>query len=78
LARLTKLHGNLVIPCSRCERAAEILLFDGDKVATASQVMFFCKEDLSKFLRNHPRLFDQLVLEFGTDDLHQMLDSAKP
>jgi len=66
----------MAIPCSRCERSADILLFDGDKVATASQLMFFCKQDLSKFLRDHPQLFDQLVLEFGTDDLHVMLDSA--
>jgi hypothetical protein len=78
VARLTKLHGNMVIPCSRCERNADLLLFDGDKVATASQLMFFCKQDLSKFLQSHPSLFDQLVLEFGTDDLHVMLDTAKP
>jgi hypothetical protein len=65
----------MVIPCSRCERNADILLFDGEKVATASQLMFFCKNDLSKFLQKHTQLFDQLVLEFGTEELHHMLDT---
>lgn len=65
----------MVIPCSRCDRNADILLFDGEKVATASQLMFFCKGDLSKFLQTHTALFDQLVLEFGTEELHHMLDT---
>ena len=65
----------MVIPCSRCDRNADILLFDGDKVATASQLLFFCKSDLSKFLQTHTHLFDQLVLEFGTEELHHMLDT---
>ena len=65
----------MVIPCSRCDRNADILLFDGDKVATASQLLFFCKSDLSRFLQAHTHLFDQLVLEFGTEELHHMLDT---
>ena len=64
----------MVIPCSRCDRNADILLFDGDKVATASQLLFFCKTDLSQFLQKHPHLVAQLVLEFGPDELHPRLD----
>ena len=74
MVRLTRLHGNESIPCSRCELTANVLLFNGSKVASASQLMFFCREDFSLYLRDHPGVMEQLVESVGFDEVHLMLD----
>jgi hypothetical protein len=74
LIRLTKLHGNESIHCSRCEHVASVLLFNGSKVASASQLMFFCRDDFSSYLRDHPGVIEQLLEDLGFDEVHLMLD----
>jgi hypothetical protein len=52
-----------------------VLYCDGsDGMATASLVMFFCKQDLSKYLRDHPKKFEELANEMGVPELCHLLD----
>jgi hypothetical protein len=74
VSRLTQLVGNEAIPCSRCAQPATVLLFDGERMATASLLMFFCKSDLSKYLRDHPKKFEELANEMGVPELCLLLD----
>ena len=53
---------------------ANVLLFNGDRMASASLLIFLCRGDLSNFLRAHPAMMDQLIDELGFDEVHQMLD----
>lgn len=74
VVRITRLLGNESIPCSRCERKANVLLFNGDRMASASLLIFLCRGDLSTFLRTHPPMMEELIGELGFDEVHQMLD----
>lgn len=74
MVRLTKLHGNESIPCSRCDHPAAVLLFNGSKVASASQLIFLCREDLRVFLRKHPLVKESLIADFGATAAELALD----
>lgn len=73
LARITELRGNQSIPCSRCDRPATVLLFDGDKLASASQLMFLCRDDLAGFLGAHPGFRQLLSEDVGEETLSHLL-----
>jgi hypothetical protein len=74
LVRITRLLGNESIPCSRCDHKANVLLFNGDRMASASLLIFLCRSDLSTFLRSHPPMMEALIEELGFDEVHLMLD----
>lgn len=74
LVRITRLLGNECIPCSRCDGKANVLLFNGDRMASASLLIFLCRGDLSSFLSSHPQMMDDLIDEIGFDEVRLMLD----
>ena len=59
---------------SRCDHPAAVLLFNGSKVASASQLIFLCREDLRVFLRKHPLVKESLIADFGATAAELALD----
>ena len=59
---------------ARCDHPAAVLLFNGSKVASASQLIFLCREDLRVFLRTHPLVKESLIADFGATAAELALD----